>query len=118
MKNNSRKALLKRIKILYNIACTLAGIGFFLLIGTAGALECDTIGLGRAIIQGTICGVAVWLFIKCAEYLNAYTNAIKYQIHRENEKVRKERVRTVNNEAQILKFMKQDWNSCGHIGHA
>lgn len=118
MKNNSRKSLLKHIKILYNIACTLAGTGFFLLIGTAGALECDTIGLGRAIIQGTISGVATWGFIKCAEYLNAYMDVIKYQIHRENEKIQRERTRVANNEAQILEFMKQDWNGCSRIGHA
>lgn len=80
MKNNSREVSLKRIKILYNIACIFAGISFFLLIGTAGALECDTIGLGEAVIQGTISGVATWIFIECAKYLNTYMSVIKYQI--------------------------------------
>lgn len=35
-------------------SASLTVIGFFLVLGTVGALECDNIGIGQAIIQALI----------------------------------------------------------------
>lgn len=40
------------IHTLQAVTGTIVGIGMFLLIGTCGSLECDTISLGAAFIQG------------------------------------------------------------------
>lgn len=45
---------MKQRKVLNTIAVVLVTLGVFLLIGTAGGLECDTITLNQAIIQAII----------------------------------------------------------------
>lgn len=118
MKKNSLKSTLRQVKVLYNITCILATLGGFLLIGTAGALECEVIGLRQAILRCAICGAAIWLFAKYAECLADYMEIIKRQIHKENEQIRQEKARIAQNRAQIIEFMKQNWHDYGQIDHA
>lgn len=118
MENNSLKSKLKKVKILYNITCILAAVAGFLLVGTAGALECDVIGLGQAFIRSIIFGAALWLCVKCAGCLSNYMEILHEQIRNRNEQIRQERKRIARNRAQILEFIKHNWDDCRHTNHA
>lgn len=106
MKKKSLKSQLKTVEVLYHITCILAILGGLLLIGTAGALECETIGAGQAMLRCIICGGAISLFAKCAECLDAYMEIIKKQIRNKNAQMRKEKARIAYNQARIIEFMK------------
>lgn len=39
----------------------LFGVGFFGLLGTCGALECDTIGMLQFVLQAVPCAAVAWI---------------------------------------------------------
>lgn len=102
MEKKSPKLLLKRVKMLYSITCILGIAGIIFLFGTAGALECDTIGIGQATIQGIVSGAAIWLFVKYAEYLTNYIKIIQNRIDLDNEKIRVEKARVARSETHFI----------------
>lgn len=118
MENDSLKSKLKKVKILYNIACILAAVAGFLLVGTAGALECEVIGLGQAFIRSIVLVAALLLCMECADCLSNYMEILHEQIRNRNEQIRQERKRIARNRAQILEFMKHNWDDCRHTNNA
>lgn len=118
MKKNSLKSLIKEVNIIQNITFTLAIINILLLIGTAGALECEVIGFGRAILQSIILAATMWLLVKYVEHLDIYMKIIKNQMRKENEEAEREKAIIAHNRAQIIEFLNQNWNDCGQINPA
>lgn len=61
---------------------TLAFISFFILYGTVGASECDTISLQRFIIQSAISIICLFVFTKLAGgFDNNYTYQNTYELY-------------------------------------
>ena len=87
MKKNIK--LLKEVQTLYIITYSLAILGGFLLIGTVGALECDTISIAQALVQTAIGGASLYLFSRCAKCLEDCAKVIKAEIR--SERVQKAR---------------------------
>ena len=46
-----------------------AFVSFFALVGTVGAMDCETISMAHGIVQGIICFAAMCLFTKVADEL-------------------------------------------------
>lgn len=59
-------------KVLKNIFGVLAFLSFFMIIGTTGALEHDTITFTQSIVQGSISMLCFYLFAKLAGAFEPY----------------------------------------------
>lgn len=75
------------IHTLQAITGTIVGIGMFLLIGTCGSLECDTISLGTAFIRLVVITLVVTLFAYALNYLTEIERSL-----RENDAIEQERI--------------------------
>lgn len=108
---NSLKLKLKKARVLYKLSCIFVGISAILLLGTAGSLECDTIGLGQAIIRIAIFGALAWFFGLCAYCYKTRIKVIKNRIVRENARI-------ARNRAQIIAYMKNDFGEISSLPNA
>lgn len=91
------------IHTLQAVTGTIVGIGMFLLIGTCGSLECDTISLGAAFIQLVVITLVGAPFAYALNYLTEIERSL-----REDDAIEQERI------AARERRRKEQWNAYFH----
>lgn len=88
------------IHTLQAVTGTIVGIGMFLLIGTAGSLECDTISLGTAFIRLVVITLVGAPFAYALNYLTEIERSL-----REDDEIEQERI------AERERRREEQWNA-------
>lgn len=91
------------IHTLQAVTGTIIGIGMFLLIGTCGSLECDTISLGTAFIRGVVIMLVGAPFAYALNYLTEIERSL-----REDDAIEQERI------AARERRREEQWNAYFH----
>ena len=78
------------IHTLQTVTGTIIGIGMFMLIGTCGSLECDTISLGAAFIRGVVIMLVGAPFAYALNYLTEIERSLREDDAIERERRREE----------------------------
>lgn len=91
------------IHTLQAVTGTIIGIGMFLLIGTCGSLECDTISLGAAFIRGVVIMLVSAPFAYALNYLTEIERSL-----REDDAIEREQI------AARERRREEQWNTYFH----